>query len=511
MKNMNFPSLHKRLSGFRVTGLLTLSLVLAACQAPVFVKPGGEALKAGDAVILNNGPLADAEAAYREALTSPYPEIRGAAAYNLSLLAQKRGNTLDAHKFLEQAVQDGHMQAKLALADLYKRQGSSHALEVDTLSRSLADTSAAANINLLEAAHLKRNAAEAKNYAVQAETLIKDQMARNGDIDGSKALMLARLYTQHGKYFDSPRDADPLYRSAIAKGNVKAAEELAEVWLADEPKKHSYEDIFSLMVQAAKAGNNNAIKYVASAYEEGLGVAKDPAKAMEWYEKVQGGMKLGSIMRLAHASIAKDPAKAIVYFKEAAAKGSLEAHMMLTGLQKQDAAPELKKAAGNNPDSLFSVAKDMDKLYGETHPEMVNHLYLIAAECGSGKAALRTAQNFEKNSGNSQNSEVYTWYKKAAELGSGKAMLRLARIARVGGQNGVPNEADTFLWFEKAAKADEAEGQYETGLAYARGTGTEKNMDKAKYWLEKAQAGGYILAIDVLKTINSDQHEELKQ
>ena len=35
-------------------------------------------------------------------------------------------------------------------------------------------------------------------------------------------------------------------------------------------------------------------------------------------------MKLGSIMRLAHASIAKDPAKAVVYFKEAAAKGHLK-------------------------------------------------------------------------------------------------------------------------------------------------------------------------------------------
>ena len=32
------------------------------------------------------------------------------------------------------------------------------------------------------------------------------------------------------------------------------------------------------MVQAAKAGNNNAIKYVASAYEEGLALPKIPPK-----------------------------------------------------------------------------------------------------------------------------------------------------------------------------------------------------------------------------------------
>ncbi len=54
-----------------------------------------------------------------------------------------------------------------------------------------------------------------------------------------------------------------------------------------------------------------------------------------------------------------------------------------------------------------------------------------------------------------------------------------------------------FEWFKKAAEAGEVEGQFQIGVFYARGYGVQKNLEKARYWLEKAKANGYDLATNI--------------
>ena len=254
MKNHSPINKHQPISN-RTAGMLALllSMALTACETPLFTKAGGEHLKAGDQIVLSNGDLNQASAAYKQALDSTYPEIKGQAAYNLAMIAREQGR--NEAPYLEQSAAAGNMSAKLDLAEIYKRQNPPRLGDVERLSLELSATSATANITLLETA---RNDQDAARYATQAESILLDQVSMD-DVEGKKSLMLARLYTLHGNLFNSPRDPEPHFRNAIRKGNVKAAQELAEYWGQPGAQQHSSEDIFALMVQAAEAGNDNAI------------------------------------------------------------------------------------------------------------------------------------------------------------------------------------------------------------------------------------------------------------
>jgi TPR repeat protein len=484
---------------YHLLGLLAVSLTLCSCEVPILLKDKGEFLREGDAAALEEGNLDKAQAAYHQALQSSHPDIRAQAAYDLAAIAKHQNKNQAARKYIEEAAESGHPSAKLELIDLYKKDGAPKRQAMKTLSLSIADTSPAANIALLETASRNNETEAAASYAVKAEELLLSQISA-GDIDGGKSLMLARLYSQHGTLFTSPRDAEPLYRSAISKGNIKAVSELAEIWIKAKPQTHSAEDIFALMIQGAQAGDDTAIKYVADAYQNGNGVKQNTAEAIRWFEKVQGRMNVKTLLVLAYGALGQSPETAKAYFGKAAAQGSLEAEMMLAGLASGEHTINAKKFKIATPDSMVSAIKKIEESYGKNRADMIEKMYRAAARAGSGKAALYMAQNSDEG-------QSTGWYEKAANLGSPQAMLFMGRQAKI--ETGQENSQKVaFSWFEKAAKAGSPEGQYETGIAYARGSGVEKNLEKARYWLEKAKTGGYLLAMDVLKTIRTENTED---
>jgi TPR repeat protein len=209
-------------------------------------------------------------------------------------------------------------------------------------------------------------------------------------------------------------------------------------------------------------------------------------------------MSTSSKLRLAHASIKSDPAKAAALFKDAAATGNLSAMLMADSLSKVASAYKAEYARQGGQ-AVYSAVKKNEKIYGQSS-EIISRQYRIAAESGSGKAALRIASDQEAQG--ASDAEVAKWYEKAAKNGEPKAMMMLARQAKIG--RSAKGDQQAFEWYKKAAEAGHAEGQYETGLAYSRGQGTSKDLEKARYWLKKAQTGGYVLALDVLKTIDKE-------
>ena len=67
----------------------------------------------------------------------------------------------------------------------------------------------------------------------------------------------------------------------------------------------------------------------------------------------------------------------------------------------------------------------------------------------------------------------------AAEDGDLDAEYRLA-LSYANGEDGAPeDEEKAFYWFSKAADGDHIGAQFNLGLCYARGEGTEKDYDKA--------------------------------
>lgn len=485
-------------SGFFRSIFSTLLVVplLIACQGPVLYKEGGQHLVQGDQIMAQSKNLDAAAIAYEKALTSSYPEVRAQAAYNLALIAREKGQPVQYRRYLEQATADGNIDASLKLAQILmetKRddeKARQHLLPIE-------DVSAGANVNLMllyKGQNLHKTAAK---YAGQAERILLSQLSSAPDIDGNKALQLARLYADNKEYFTPPRNPEPWFRKSIAAGNERAAMELATYWSTYKTRSNTDADVFALMVQAANAGNMDAIKHVASAYETGKGVSRDAGKAAFWNSKlpVSAKKKSSSSLSAAYAHIAGGaPNSAMPALKAAAAKGSLEAMILLDTLSPGTSPSH--DYSNQAPENVHAAVRKLERKFGDQYPDMVERQYILAANAGSGSAAYKLAQKLGKRDAG----KAAGWYKKAAENGEPRAMLILARQAKIG-QGRSRDEKEAAKWFEKAAAAGNAEAQYEIGMAYANGSGVKKNKEKARQWLEKSGASGNKLASEAMKSV----------
>jgi len=87
-----------------------------------------------------------------------------------------------------------------------------------------------------------------------------------------------------------PEAALTWFRKSAAQGYVDAQLKLAEIALANDNKKEA----FFWYKKAADNGDANAIFNVASFYYKGFGVAKDQAKAVEYYRKARDAGQPGA-------------------------------------------------------------------------------------------------------------------------------------------------------------------------------------------------------------------------
>ena len=91
----------------------------------------------------------------------------------------------------------------------------------------------------------------------------------------------------------------------------------------------------------------------------------------------------------------------------------------------------------------------------------------------------------------------------AAGRGDLYAMHQLgARYAT--GEGGCPkDEAEAVRWYTKAADLGHDESQYDLGFMVLLGEGTEKDVEKALWWLEQAAQNGYVYAARLLYDLYS--------
>ena len=52
-----------------------------------------------------------------------------------------------------------------------------------------------------------------------------------------------------------------------------------------------------------------------------------------------------------------------------------------------------------------------------------------------------------------------------------------------------------MYWLQKAAEQGHGDAQYSLGAHYLRGDGTERDYEKAVFWLEKAEAQAAVHAV----------------
>ncbi len=86
------------------------------------------------------------------------------------------------------------------------------------------------------------------------------------------------------------------------------------------------------------------------------------------------------------------------------------------------------------------------------------------------------------------------------------AQFNLARLY-YNGEGTEKNLEKAFYWYQKAAEKQDKIAQFNLALLYYNSEGTEKNLEKAFYWYQKAAENGYIKAQNNLATLYENGKE----
>jgi TPR repeat protein len=268
------------------------------------------------------------------------------------------------------------------------------------------------------------------------------------------------LYTTGQGVRENLFEAHKWYHQASQKGHKKA--------------KHQLEKQYKKNKKAAKKGNVEAQFNLGLMYYNGLGVDKDYAKAVEWYQKAadQGlavaQFNLGTMYENGRG-VAKDYTKAFEWYEKAADQGYAKAQFNLGWMYQNG----------------LGVDKDYAKAF---------EWYGKAADQGYANAQYSLGVMYQNGLGVEKNyTRAAEWFKRSANQGYPEAQFNLGVMYENG--EGVTKDDDKAVeWYEKAADQGYANAQYSLGVMYREGCGVRQDYAKAKEWYEKAAKKGNVEA-----------------
>ncbi|RKQ34006.1 tetratricopeptide repeat protein [Oceanobacillus halophilus] len=188
--------------------------------------------------------------------------------------------------------------------------------------------------------------------------------------------------------------------------------------------------------------------------------------AFSWYETAATNGKTDAIYWLGNFYfdgnfVTKSLEKAFYYYKEAALKGHGD-------------------AMNNYADMHFRGE------YVEKNNERAFELFTIAAKRGVPESMYTLAYLYENGIGTEQHRDkAKYWFTQSALHGDDFAANRLGKEAVEHGDG-----KDALRWFKMAADREDLYGEFNLGMCYESGIGTQINLKKAKYWYQKAALKG---------------------
>lgn len=265
-------------------------------------------------------------------------------------------------------------------------------------------------------------------------------------------------FFEQGKFVDeNDQKSLKLFKEAAKLGYAPAQVKLGDVYRQgllgnDESPKKS----FQWYLKAAEQGKSSAQFYVGYYYSSGYGVMKDAKLAFEWYSKAAEQKSPAALNNLAFCyeygkGTEIDLAKAAYYYEKSAKLGNITAQKNLAICYKNGTG----------------VKSDCNKVFYWT---------LEAAKNGDIDSQGKIALYHLKCYGTDINkAEALLWY------------------ARYYSEDFHIDNADEALNFFKK-KADEGDSQalYVVGKCFQYGVATEKNLENAYIYFEKAAELGHI-------------------
>jgi enhanced entry protein EnhC len=292
-----------------------------------------------------------------------------------------------------------------------------------------------------------------------------------------------------------------LYQGAAANGVAQALLPLAFYNAMDEDKQRQA-SAFTVADEQAQTGDDKAALLLGMLYDRGIGVTRDPAKAMYWYQ--QSGQNPVSQFILGTYTtegkeIAKDREKGTELLQLSADAKFSYADFNLAVLKQQieqDFLPDLIKAysLGNSHAGIvladYYLSENNDPEHSDTNRMVqAKQIYEGLAAKGDQYAQLKLAYMLEKGLGAAPDPvAAQRWYTAAAEQGNPVAQYLLGQFYQLG-VVGDPDYTLAKEWYKKSAtqlsKASVALGfLYET---------VDDNYAEALKAYEQAAAKGDIL------------------
>lgn len=229
--------------------------------------------------------------------------------------------------------------------------------------------------------------------------------------------------------------------------------------------------------QAAGKGLSSAQYLLATRYLSGIGVERDETSAMLWLGKAAAQGNTKAIYRLGRFLEAPHRDAALACLQQAAQAGLLEAQWAWSKavLNAEQASGEQRRLAF---EYLISAAEQG----------------MAAAQCALGDLHLRGVAVAPDSA------LALDWYRRAASQGSVQAMVALERLELAGSTRGAGRNSakrktnqerrrSPQKWLE-AAESGDADTRYHVGLLYEMGWSVAADLAQAQHWYRSAAQQG---------------------
>ncbi|GET28376.1 tetratricopeptide repeat protein [Prolixibacter sp. SD074] len=234
------------------------------------------------------------------------------------------------------------------------------------------------------------------------------------------------------------------------------------------------QDVDIAQLQHKAVSNDPVAQFtLATYYEAGHGITRNPKAARYWYFKSAEGeyekaeYRLSQLYQFGKLGLSQNVDSSRYWQKKAGYDGNLDAqkelyHHFDKEQPEREAALYWMRRCAQNGDSVY--------------------MYLLAK-------AYADKEFGEKDA----DTQSYDWYEKSAEAGYRLAQTEMGNIYLMG----IGREKDygqAMDWFKKAAAQNEHAALYNIGTMYEKGQGVEKNHRRALSYYKKASENGDVVA-----------------
>jgi len=249
-------------------------------------------------------------------------------------------------------------------------------------------------------------------------------------------------------------------------------------------------------------------------YEEGRGVDKDEARAVEWLIKAgENGHQDAQILLGFYfekgRGVKPDLAKALTWYRRANRQKNEFATKGIARIERDhpEIAQEIVEAEARQQARRDQALRlGLEALASGDHTAAFEHWKPLAEE-GDARAQAQLGRLYAEGLGTAKDAgKALTWYRKAAERGEAVAEDGLGVLYMTG--DGVAEDPEQAMqWFRRAAAQGLSRAELHIGAAFERGQGVARNPVEAAKWYRRAAEQGLKEAKDSLARVESAHPE----